>query len=48
MLAGVMGENMSYPKMRLVVGFCYLVGGTFIGIPAGWTFGQVLYQIIFL
>jgi hypothetical protein len=50
-LGGIMGEhyvlqNMSYPKMRLVVGFCYVVGGILISIPTAGMFGQVLYQVI--
>ena len=49
-LGGIMGEyyvlqNMSYPWMRLAVGFCYLVGSVLLFIPTAATFGQVLYQI---
>jgi hypothetical protein len=48
-LAGAIGEyyvlqNMSYPFMRRLVAFSYLVGGALLGIPTVWTFGQVFLQ----
>jgi hypothetical protein len=50
-LGGVMGEyyvlqNMSYPRTRLAVGFCYVAGSILLFIPTAWTFGQVLYQAV--
>ena len=50
-LGGKMGEyyvlqNMSYTWMRLTVGSCYVVGSFLLFIPTGWTFYQVLKQLI--
>lgn len=50
-LGGKMGEhyvlqNFTYPRMRHIVGLCYVAGGLLLFIPTAWTFGQVLYQVL--